>query len=307
MVVVDNNSNATSYNVITQLPSGDSLGEDLSDASFTLQNTAKVGLIGDTEIEDLSIDGSSTLIGNDYTLTLNSLSGTGTVDLGTSTVLNFNNSGSIGLSGVTLSGTGTITQSGTGVLTIDSDYAADLTVEAGVLRVDSGVTVTGDAAVNDGGVLQGEGTIAGIVTVNNGGTLAPGASPGVLTVDDLVLGSGGAFSVELEGLAVGSEYDQLVVNSTVDLGGDLLISTGGSLNLFDTFTIIDYPVGGLTGGFTNTTNLAGLEIVSSLDGGLFSVDYVGAGSEVILQKIPEPASLSLLLLGSVALLRRRRR
>ena len=39
--------------------------------------------------------------------------------------------------------------------------------------------------VNSTGTLQGTGTIGGLVTVNSGGILSPGNSPGMITLGSL--------------------------------------------------------------------------------------------------------------------------
>jgi autotransporter-associated beta strand protein len=86
------------------------------------------------------------------------------------------------------------------------------------------VTLTGtrsDITVGAGATLKGTGT-AGIVSVVDDGTIAPGLSPGCLTVTGLTLA--GDFDAELGGTTACTGYDQTVVNGAVDL-------TGGTLNL----------------------------------------------------------------------------
>ncbi|TIV25623.1 MAG: hypothetical protein E5V90_26665, partial [Mesorhizobium sp.] len=117
--------------------------------------------------------------------TIGSLSGAGNVALGdrkltigsdASTVF----SGSISGAGGSLAklGTGTLTLSGT------NTYTGATTVDAGRLRVDGSLGNTA-VSVNSSGTLAGVGTIAGPVTVD--GTIAPGDSPGTLTVGSLTL------------------------------------------------------------------------------------------------------------------------
>lgn len=72
--------------------------------------------------------------------------------------------------------------------------------------------------VNNTATLGGTGTV-GAVTVNSGGTLAPGTSPGIINTGNLSLTSGSSLEIELNGTMVGTQYDQVNVTGTVNLGG----------------------------------------------------------------------------------------
>jgi hypothetical protein len=92
-----------------------------------------------------------------------------------------------------------------------------------------------------GGVLSAQ--TVGFDLVNNGGTIAPGESPGMTHVmGDLVLNSG-VLEIEAGGTVMG-EYDQLVVDGETTLGGTLKlvpIDLGGGLYepaLGDTFLLM---------------------------------------------------------------------
>ena len=71
--------------------------------------------------------------------------------------------------------------------------------------------------MNAGGTLGGTGTITGPVTINAGGTLAPGLSPGITNTGNLVLA--GIFLVEIEGTTLGTQYDNTNVTGTVNVTG----------------------------------------------------------------------------------------
>jgi autotransporter-associated beta strand protein len=91
-------------------------------------------------------------------------------------------------------------------------------------------TYTGLTSVN-AGTLGGNGTVAGTVAVNNGGTLSPGASAdtyGTLSVGALDLNSGAVAALGISGTASGT-YDQVVSSGLVDFAGSLSIdfATGG--------------------------------------------------------------------------------
>jgi hypothetical protein len=68
----------------------------------------------------------------------------------------------------------------------------------------NGLTISSNAT------LKGKGTVIGAVTVNPGGVLAPGASPGSITFSNsLTLAPNSTFAVELNGTADG-QYDRIV-------------------------------------------------------------------------------------------------
>ena len=84
--------------------------------------------------------------------------------------------------------------------------------------------VNGAFANLPGGLLQGSGTIDS--NVGSAGEVAPGLSPGVLTIQgNYVQQSNGVLRVELDGMAPGTEYDRLVVSGFATLGGRLTIES----------------------------------------------------------------------------------
>src|SRR5690606_30530294 len=101
--------------------------------------------------------------------------------------------------------------------------------------------IASETIVNAGGTFGGNGTTAAI-QVNAGGTLAPGASTGILRTGDVALAVGAAFDAELGGTAAGPGYDQVKVAGTVALGGavlDLSLLTGFAPVIGTAFTIVD--------------------------------------------------------------------
>lgn len=93
-------------------------------------------------------------------------------------------------------------------------------------------------------------------TFTNEGTFAPGASPGILayTGDYDMTAATTVLAVELAGLTLETEYDQLDVSGTAALGGSL---DGALLDGFfpavgDAFVILTAD-GGVSGAFTNTS------------------------------------------------------
>lgn len=193
--------------------------------------------------------------------------------------------------GGVVSGTGTLTQT------------------AGTLRVDGGLTQA--ELVIQGGTLQGTGTVTttGGLTIASGATLAPGNSPGTLTINgDLSLG--GTLNIEILGTTAGT-YDVLDVHGLVDFGLASLVSFdlsglgGQSVGMTWDFLLADDP-------FANLGNLQ--YSITGLGGGLtYHVSNVSSGGrhglELVLDSaaVPEPAGLSLLGLGGLLLARFRRR
>ena len=94
-----------------------------------------------------------------------------------------------------------------------------------------------------GGVLRGSGNVTGGDVLNSGGTLAPGTSPGVLTIaEDYVQSAGGNLAIEISGAAAGTGHDQLVVGGTASLAGTLSVDTSGfSPATGQQFKVIDAP------------------------------------------------------------------
>ena len=141
-----------------------------------------------------------------------------------------------------LSGSPTIASGGALTLLDGRDLTLDALTNGGGVSVgaDSLLTVTGtytqqgagsidlagptagfvaNAITLADGTLGGTGTITGDVNVT-GGTLAPGHSPGALTIDgNLTLDPTSTLRMEIEGPTAGTEYDQLVVTGDATLDG----------------------------------------------------------------------------------------
>jgi hypothetical protein len=152
---------------------------------------------------------------------------------------------------------------------------------SGVTTVSDG-TFTADAFVNAAsGTLSGSGTVeiagAGQVLTNNG-VVAPGDSPGTLSITgDFTQGPLGTLQIEIGGLVAGSEFDQLLVSETATLAGALDVSIiGGFAPEFgDAFTVLD--AGSLADEFTGLAEGATL----SADGVEFGVTYLSDGGSAV--------------------------
>ncbi|HEY3642560.1 MAG TPA: autotransporter domain-containing protein, partial [Xanthobacteraceae bacterium] len=101
--------------------------------------------------------------------------------------------------GGAISGTGAFMQigSGTTVLTATNLYTGATTINAGTLVVNGSIATSSLTTVNNGGTLKGTGTV-GNARINSGGTLAPGNSPGTITVaGNLAFQSGALYLVQV--------------------------------------------------------------------------------------------------------------
>ena len=191
-------------------------------------------------------------------------------------------------------------------LTGENTYTGGTTINGGALLANSSTgsgTGTGAVTVNNTGLLGGTGTIAGNVTVNGGGTLNPGDGAGTLTLDGATgvdFNSGSVFAVEIGG--AGS--DQLVVTNTADISGSTLDVSfvGGGLSYDDSVIILS--AGTLVGTFSNAPTEGS---TLTLDGVTFAISYLNDQVTLSNFEIPEPSSLTLLGLGSLVVMRRRRR
>ena len=119
-----------------------------------------------------------------------------------------------------------------------------------------GLTIDASETLSGSGEVQGR--------VNVAGTLSPGNSPGFVDANDLTLESGSTTVIELGGLAPGSEFDQIRVIGTAELGGTLEVRliNGFTPSPGDAFEIFQY--GSSTGAFDGVTGLdigGGLSLV----------------------------------------------
>ena len=151
-------------------------------------------------------------------------------------------------------------------------------------------STTGSAfTVKDTGTLGGSGTLNGsgiVVTVENGGKLAPGTLVGKLNTGGVQLQSGSQFVVQINGdLTAGVDYDQLNVTGTVDLTGAILVATG-SIAAVSNQQVILINNDGNSDPVTGT--FAGLDegVVFTAGSTKFQTTYQGGdGNDVVLTAI----------------------
>ena len=74
-----------------------------------------------------------------------------------------------------------------------------------------------------GVTLGGSGNVGGNVSVDPGGILAPGNSPGTIIVGSLALAASANLLIEIGGTVQGASYDSVNVLGNATLGGNLII------------------------------------------------------------------------------------
>jgi hypothetical protein len=233
-----------------------------------------------------------------FSETIGGLTGAGSVTngAGTAATLTLDQAGTSTFSG-TLGGAGLndnnfgLTMAGLGSLSLTgmNTYTGDTNINAGTLFVNSPGSITSNVFANSGGTLGGSGTVnsATTVTVNNGGTLAPGTSPGIINTGSVSFAAGSNFNVELDGKTVGTQYDQLDAVGNVSLGNaNLNISLGFTPAVGDAFNILDND-----GGSPITGTFLGLPEgqVFAAGGQFFQITYQGGdGNDVVLTDVAPP-------------------
>ena len=158
-------------------------------------------------------------------------------------------------SNLTSSG-GSFTKLGNGTVTLTgaNTYSGATTVSAGSLLV-NGSLANSAVTVGNGGTLGGSGAIGTLLTVQSGGVLSPGNSPGALAAAALDLEAGSTTLMQVIGSGsasgtAGTDYDQVQITTSGGLtyGGTLNLEFGNGSSFadgtfFDLFAFSGSPVG----------------------------------------------------------------
>jgi autotransporter-associated beta strand protein len=213
-----------------------------------------------------------------------------------------------------VSGLGGLIKKGAGILTLgnaNNTYTGSTAVNAGTLLV-QGANASASTTVANTGTLGGNGSLSGPVTVDTGGTISPGDSIGTFSTGALTLS--GTFLAEID-LNNGGPASADLLNLTGSFnisGGILMLSLGNLPANFagGTFILVaNDGADGINGTFSDITGLpTGYSAtVDYAFTGTDSLGRIGDGNDLAIHLIPEPQSIALLLLGSLAVLGLRRR
>ncbi|MCI0331832.1 MAG: hypothetical protein L0228_01240, partial [Planctomycetes bacterium] len=158
---------------------------------------------------------------------------------------------------------------GNGEVIIGANAAATavLNLSGGELTVKTLSKGTGGQFNFTGGTLHAD--VVNFDLENNGGTIAPGQSPGGTTINgDLQINSG---ALEIE-LASPSSYDTVTVAGSAALGGDLLVRLldGFVPDAIDQFTILTGQT--ISGAFDNLTPSGRVQIVGAMGSFQVTID-----------------------------------
>ncbi|RZN16829.1 autotransporter outer membrane beta-barrel domain-containing protein, partial [Bradyrhizobium sp. Leo121] len=152
--------------------------------------------------------------------------------------------------------------SGTLTLEGNSAYTGSTLVNEGKLVVNGSIASSSGVTVAAGARLGGSGALP--TTVVNGGILAPGNSPGTLTVNgNLTLGAGSVYEAEIQGAV----SDRINVTGTAALAGTLKIIPLGGPYVFNTPYTLLSAAGGRTGTFSpvDVTGTFGVGVAMAMD------------------------------------------
>ena len=226
----------------------------------------------------------------------------------------------------TISGTGGLVKNGAGILTLSdaNTYSGGTTINGGRVAVNNTAgsgTGYGSVTINNNGTLGGTGSIAGVVTNNAGGTIAPGNSVGQLNTGTEVWNGGSTLLLEINSVNAGAGIGWDLLNISgglritatsgnkvfIDLRSLTLANTPGAVSNFDssqnyiwtiarTISGVSFATGEneatvfdlLLGGFSN-----------GLNGGSFSVALSNGGNDLnlVFTSVPEPGTWALMLIG----------
>ena len=273
------------------------------------------------------LDGSGSALVKDWAY--DTSGGTGAIATGNvlqsgSTVTVDSSSGSFTL-GSALSNDQSLVKAGSGTTTLNaaSTNSGTTTVSSGMLLVNGdNSAASGAVTVASGASLGGSGIIGGATTIQSGGFLAPGNSPGILTFSSaLTLATGSFTNMEIAGTTRGTGYDGIDVGGALTYGGALTLTSNtligvGTYNLFDFTGDNASESGDFTSIILSGTAYASNAFIQNgnvwdaiVDNQTYTFSQVTGNLVVATTAVPEPETFALLggLLALMYELGRRRR
>jgi autotransporter-associated beta strand protein len=313
-----------------------------SNATLTLSsNLTTTGASNVAASSTVNVTGTTTVSSGNLTINGNlgvsgSIAGAGSVIISSTGRLTGNSTiasaaklsgGSFGTSGNTLNLGSTLDVSGTNTIAtgVTVNVTGNTTITSGVFSVNGNLGGDGAKIIGNTATLKGNGTISGPTTIQAGGTLAPGNSPGVQTfTGDLTLA--GTTELEINGSDRGDTYDGINLTgtsaNTLTYGGTLSMSFNAPITIgvydlfaigsvtqasaFGTVTIGGTAIDSSTGAITDNGWTASITEIAS--GPTWNLIFNNATGDLTITAIPEPSAYGALagfgMIG-VALYRRR--
>jgi len=258
---------------------------------------------GTLVVETVGSIASSAAVISGGTMRVRGIAGGVTIDRGTLLV---NSGGRVGTTTV-----------GGGTLLVDG-IAGNVIVNSGTATVNSGGSIgsttingsfltmngtAGDVLVNTGGTLKGSGGVQGLTL--NGGIVAPGNSPGLLSAYELN-GSNGTFQFQLGAPTTrGITYDAINVTSLLTLGAN----TAFTFETLDNYTYADgntydlFDWGSTDMSAFNVSVLeAALPSLASTPDLSWNVSQFTLDGTVSVSSVPEPSTGSLMAFAVASLI-----
>ena len=169
--------------------------------------------------------------------------------------------GTFNFSDGTLNNSGTINVNNTAAVSMDNFFSItnnfNNNASGRFLKTGGAGVLTVNIPLTNAGTIGGTGTIDITGTLTNTGIVAPGLSPGILTLNSanpLFIGSG-SLNIEMQsGAGPGTGHDQLQRAGNLVLGGMTLNATQPGVVPLGSYTIINLTSGTITGNFA-TENL----------------------------------------------------
>jgi hypothetical protein len=153
----------------------------------------------------------------------------------------------------------------------------------------------------------------GALTINSGGFVTPGNSPGILTVNGNY-SQAGLYTAEIAGTTAGTGHDQIDVTGTVNLTGATLATLfSGSYSPGNiVFILRNDGTDAITGTFAGLAQGATAASYGFMDWQISYTANTGTnsftgGNDIALMAIPEPSQITVAGIGLAMLLGRRSR
>ncbi|MGX9963821.1 autotransporter outer membrane beta-barrel domain-containing protein [Roseomonas sp. F4] len=168
----------------------------------------------------------------------------------------------------TITGSGSVSFAGGGTVVFEQAdaYSGPVTVGATNFILANGSTSGSTYTIGAQGTISGSGTISGLV-INNGGTAAPGYSPGTLSVaGNVTFNPGSTYQVEVW---TDGTHDRIAATGTATINGGTVavVAQSGYMTHLARYEILTAG-GGVSGAFDATTsNLAYLTPVLGYEAG----------------------------------------